>query len=73
MGGYFMTQKINEKDMATADPKCPDCGVVGMNNIMSCDGAYWYVEISKSNVKPPFRIVFCGKCGHIYNAIPFPF
>ncbi|MCC6449822.1 MAG: transcriptional regulator [Candidatus Aureabacteria bacterium] len=45
-----------------AAPKCPECGIQGIENIVSHDSA----ETSKGG-DPWFNVASCGKCGHIYG------
>jgi len=45
-----------------AQPKCPDCGAVGMDQIVS--------EESKQQSRGGdawFDVVYCEHCGHIYG------
>lgn len=48
----------------TADPKCPDCGIQGISNIVSQES----VERAKSR-QPWFVVVHCKSCGHVYNVV----
>jgi hypothetical protein len=43
-------------------PKCPSCGIEGIEYISSVDSA----EHSKSG-DPWFNIAFCNQCGHIHG------
>lgn len=45
-----------------AEPKCPECGVVGLGNIVSEGSA----EKSKGG-DDWFDVVFCSECGHVYG------
>jgi len=45
-----------------AEPKCPECGVVGNKYIVSESSN----ETSKAG-DPWFDIAFCDKCGHVYG------
>ena len=45
-----------------AKPKCPSCGVEGIEKVVSQDSK----EQSKGG-NPWFNIVFCEDCGHIYG------
>ena len=47
-----------------SDPKCPSCGMVGMD----------FIQEFPSNTKrgsgdPWFEIVACIKCGHVYGIL----
>lgn len=44
------------------EPKCPDCGVKGMEHIVS-EGSE---EKSKSG-DHWFDVAFCNECGHVYG------
>ncbi len=45
-----------------SEPKCPDCGVQGVENILSTPSK----EQSRER-KPWFYVAHCGECGHIYG------
>lgn len=45
-----------------AEPKCPDCGVKGLEHIVSEDSD----EKSESGTAW-FNIAFCDECGHVYG------
>ncbi|MEQ8861058.1 MAG: hypothetical protein RIC56_20615 [Pseudomonadales bacterium] len=47
-----------------AEPKCPDCGVQGMNHIVSRES----VERSRHR-QPWFLVIHCNACGHVYDVI----
>ena len=53
---------VGGDDMGKAKPKCPECGVEGLEHIISEDS----VETSKAG-DPWFNIVFCDQCGHVYG------
>lgn len=45
-----------------ADPKCPECGISGLEHIVS--------EESKQHSKggdPWFEVAYCKECGHVYG------
>ncbi|WP_100488291.1 transcriptional regulator [Sporolactobacillus pectinivorans] len=45
-----------------AEPKCPECGIVGMDHIVS------EKSIQSSPIGDPwFNVAFCDQCGHIYG------
>ncbi len=48
-----------------AEPKCPECGVQGINHIVS----------EKSNQQSKggdawFEVAYCDGCGHVYGVFP---
>ncbi|MDH5344193.1 MAG: transcriptional regulator [Gammaproteobacteria bacterium] len=45
-----------------AEPKCPDCGAAGTDNIVSTPSK----ELSRER-RPWFYIAHCGECGHVYG------
>lgn len=45
-----------------AEPKCPECGVVGIEHLVTSDSS----EKSRDG-KPWFNIVYCDSCGHVYG------
>ena len=45
-----------------AEPKCPDCGIAGVNHLVAADSS----EKSRDG-KPWFNIVYCDACGHVYG------
>ena len=45
-----------------AEPKCPDCGVVGVSHLVTTDSQ----EKSRDG-KALFNIVYCDGCGHVYG------
>lgn len=47
-----------------AQPKCPECGIQGVQHIVSRES----VERSR-NRQPWFLVVHCDGCGHVYNVI----
>lgn len=48
--------------MAVAQPKCPDCGIIGREHIISEE------SIEKTILGSEwFNIVFCDSCGHVYG------
>ena len=47
-----------------ADPKCPGCGVEGVDHIISKDSK----EKSKTR-QPWFVVIHCDACGHVYNVL----
>jgi len=58
--------KHSAKPQIHGEPRCPGCSVDGMEHIVSRKGG----DISTGRKKltsSPFMVVFCDKCGHIYN------
>jgi uncharacterized Zn finger protein len=47
-----------------ADPKCPDCGIAGIEHIVSADST----ERSRTR-SPWFVVIHCDACGHVYDVI----
>ncbi len=47
-----------------AEPKCPQCGVEGVEHIISKDSK----QRSKTR-QPWFLIVHCDQCGHVYEIL----
>ena len=45
-----------------AEPRCPDCGTVGMDKLVTSDSK----EHGKDG-KPWFNVVHCDECGHVYG------
>ena len=46
------------------EPRCPDCGVEGVEHIVSRDSK------EKSKTKQPwFLVIYCQACGHIYDVL----
>ncbi|WP_313469779.1 transcriptional regulator [Lysinibacillus sp.] len=45
-----------------AEPKCPECGVVGLQNIVS-EGS----EEKSKGGDDWFDVVYCSECGHVYG------
>jgi hypothetical protein len=53
---------LDERRGNMAEPKCPDCGVAGVEHIVSMDSH----KQSDTN-DPLFNVAYCDKCGHIYG------
>tara|TARA_B100001113_G_C20704810_1_gene446743 strand:- start:146 stop:346 length:201 start_codon:yes stop_codon:yes gene_type:complete len=47
-----------------AEPKCPDCGVQGIEQIVSGES-----EERSRNRQPWFLVVYCRSCGHVYGVV----
>ena len=45
-----------------AEPKCPECGMTGMDALVSPESQ----EASEGG-DPWFSVVYCDGCGHIYG------
>jgi|GEM_PF-908315 len=60
-------QSTSNDDQGTrtvAEPKCPDCGIQGLGEVVSTPSK------ERSRAKQPwFYIVHCANCGHVYNTI----
>ncbi len=54
--------KDSEAGLGKAEPKCPDCGVVGTDHLVATDSG----ERSRDG-KSWFNIVHCDSCGHVYG------
>ena len=53
-----------EQARSVAEPKCPDCGIQGLDQVVSTPSK------ERSRAKQPwFYIVHCANCGHVYNTI----
>ena len=53
-----------EEAQPVAEPKCPDCGAIGIDEIVSTPSR------ERSRAKQPwFYIVHCARCGHVYNTL----
>jgi uncharacterized Zn finger protein len=51
-----------ESEKPIAEPKCPECGVRGLDQIVSRE------SVAESNAGDPwFNIVQCAACGHVYG------
>jgi len=55
-------QQPGDTQPTIAKPKCPSCGIEGVEHILSDHS----VERSREN-KPWFQVVFCDTCGHVYG------
>ena len=47
-----------------AEPKCPACGVQGMDHIVSRESH----ERSRTR-HPWFLVIHCDACGHVYDVV----
>ena len=47
-----------------SDPKCPSCGIVGMDYITENPS-----KTQRGSGDPWFEIVACIKCGHVYGTL----
>jgi len=54
------------KQQAAPEPKCPQCSVVGTDQIVSRKGGAGGSK-GKHFVLSPFNIIFCAACGHVYG------
>lgn len=56
----------NFKQSATAEPKCPQCAVTGVDHIVSRKGGTSPTR-GKQFILSPFNVIFCAECGHVYG------
>ena len=54
------------KQQVAPEPKCPQCSVVGIDQIVTRKGGAGSAK-GKQFVLSPFNIVFCSACGHVYG------
>jgi len=47
-----------------AEPRCPDCGIQGMEHIVSRRS-----RRSARSPHPLFVVVHCAGCGHVYDVV----
>jgi uncharacterized Zn finger protein len=45
-----------------AEPKCPECNIQGVNNIVAAESREQY-----PGDYPEFLVVHCNSCGHVYG------
>lgn len=45
-----------------SEPKCPDCGVAGIEKIISTPS-----KQQSRERKPWFNVAHCSECGHVYG------
>ncbi len=50
--------------MNPPQPKCPDCGISGIEHMISREST----ERARSR-EPWFVVVFCAHCGHVYEVL----
>ena len=50
--------------MSEAKPKCPECGVEGVEHFASKESR----QRSKSN-DPWFIVIYCDACGYVYEVV----
>ena len=59
-------QDLEEKRLRIeSDPKCPSCGIVGMDYIKE----FANIGTKRGSGDPWFEIVACIKCGHVYGTL----
>ncbi len=51
-------------DTEPAQPRCPDCGISGIEHIVSREST----ERSRTR-QPWFLVVHCAACGHVYQVL----
>ena len=54
----------DQRDPEPAQPRCPDCGISGIEHIVSRESH----ERSRSR-QPWFLVVHCAACGHVYDIV----
>ncbi len=47
-----------------AEPRCPHCGVEGLEHIVSADS-----HARSKDGMPWFNVVHCDQCGHVYGVL----
>ena len=47
-----------------AEPKCPECGTVGTDSIVSRES-----QMQSRTREPWFFVIHCANCGYVYNVI----
>ena len=58
--------RLEEKRLRIeSDPKCPSCGIVGMDYIKE----FGNIGTERGSGDPWFEIVACIKCGHVYGIL----
>jgi hypothetical protein len=51
---------------SNAHPRCPGCSIDGMEHII-CKKGGDAISGRKKMTAVPFMVIFCDKCGHVYN------
>ena len=54
-----------QRTMIESDPKCPSCGIEGMD----CIKEFPNIGTKRGNGDPWYEIVACIKCGHVYGTL----
>jgi hypothetical protein len=49
-------------EASMAEPKCPSCGVQGIDHIVAQDSK----ETTRNDL-PLFNVAYCEECGHVYG------
>lgn len=64
------TIKNVKGEVILGEPKCPECNALGVGYFDYMEGENPHVKAYDYG-KPPFVIVYCNRCGHVYNVIPY--
>lgn len=62
--GFNYNQGYRSK--VDAEPKCPSCSIVGVENISSRRAGSTSGR-GKQFIATPFNVIYCKSCGHIYG------
>ena len=60
----FLNALDEQRLVKESDPKCPSCGIVGMDCISEFPS-----NSKRGSGDPWFEIVACIKCGHVYGTL----
>ena len=62
--GFKFSHQSNRQ--VAAEPKCPQCSVIGVEHILSRKGGSGTAK-GKQSILSPFNIIYCNECGHVYG------
>ena len=62
--GFRFTHEFKNK--VEPEPKCPQCSVTGVDQIVSRKGGGGSGR-GKQFIVSPFNVIFCNQCGHVYG------
>ena len=62
--GFRFTHEFKNK--VEPEPKCPQCSVTGVDQIVSRKGGGGSGR-GKQFIVSPFNVIFCSRCGHVYG------
>ena len=65
---YSHDFKTNKDTNLDPQPKCPQCGVIGTDSILSRKGGTSTAR-GKQFILSPFSVLFCSDCGHVYGVM----